>query len=950
MRTDRAVALLVLLVGATLALGAQGPASPRTSADDALRATFEAPPDDARVMMRWWWFGPAVTPAGLDRDLQAMKDAGLGGVEVQAVYPLALDGAGSPTETHPYLSRGFLEALTHARATASRLGLRFDVTLGSGWPFGGPSVAVADAAGALRIDRLSLPVGARGMGLPVVGAGEELLAVYLTAAAAEPPAAAAFAPVPLANIRDGWLPLATPLSSAQTAWVFIASRTGMMVKRPAVGAEGFVLDHYDRTALDRYLSAVGTPLLAALASSRPFAVFCDSLEVFGSDWTPGLLDAFRRTYGYDLRPRLPALVAGDDAASRGVRHDWGRLLTERLETEFLGPLMQWAHAHDTRLRVQTYGIPPARPSSAGLIDLPEGEGAQWRTVTSVRWASSAAHVFGRPVTSSETWTWLHSPSFAATPLDIKVEADRHFLQGVTQLIGHGWPNTPAGVDWPGARFYAAAVLSDVNPWWLVMPDMARYLQRTSAMLRQGTPVTDVALYLPVSDAWSRMQPGKVHLFEMMRDHVGTTLVASLLNAGFAFDVVDDAELLASARVDGRELVVGAARYRAVVLPNVEVMPTQTLDLLTAFARAGGVVMATRRVPSEAPGARSGPQQHAHVARAAATLFTGRDGAAPTGLLVPSDADAGARLATRLTPDVRWHADASSLGFVHRRVGDRDVYFVANTSNLPVVTKATFRANAAAQTWDPLSGAVSNTGRTWSGGTSTLDVDLQPYASTFYVFSRASQSPAFAEAQPQPSEAASGAGAGAGLEGRPDDRCVPGTGVLDLAQGWQLDVPEVGGRPLPTLTSWHEQPDLRFLSGVVTYRRELDVSQPMLSAACGVWLDFGEGTARPEEKLTNGMRAWLDAPVREGARVVVNGQDLGAVWAPPYRLNVTKALHAGRNAFEVRVGNTVLNRWASRPHPDYKLLHLRYGKRFDPQDVDKIVPQPSGIIGRPRLVY
>jgi hypothetical protein len=954
MRTHRGVAMLVLLVGGILTLGAQAPPPLPPRGDDSLRATFDAPPDDARVMMRWWWFGPAVTPAGLDRDLQTMKEAGIGGVEVQPVYPLALDGAGSPTQTSPFLSQGFLDALTHARATSNRLDLRFDVTLGSGWPFGGPSVAVSDAAGKLRIEKLPLAIGTRAIGLPAIGAGEELLAVHVTAGEAAPRDPAAFTRVSLTALVDGRLPLTAPLTTAQTAWVFIASRTGMMVKRPAVGAEGFVLDHYDRGALDRYLAAVGTPLLSALASAKPFAVFCDSLEVFGSDWTPGLLDAFRRTYGYDLRDRLPALVAGDDAASRGVRHDWGRLLTERLETEFLTPLVQWAHEHDARLRVQTYGIPPARPSSAGLIDLPEGEGAQWRTLTSVRWASSAAHVFGRTVASSETWTWLHSPSFAATPLDIKVEADRHFLQGVTQLIGHGWPNTPAGVEWPGARFYAAAVLSDANPWWLVMPDMARYLQRTSAMLRQGQPVTDVALYAPVSDAWSRMQPGKVHLFEMLRDHVGTTLVSSLLDAGFAFDVVDDRELLQSARIDGRDLVVGAARYRAVVVPNAEVMPPQTLDLLTAFARAGGVVMATQRVPSEAPGAQSGPQQHGHVARAAATLFTGREGAAPTGLLVPSDAEAGARLATRLTPDVRWHADAASLGFVHRRVGDRDVYFVTNTSNRPIVTKATFRANAAAQVWDPLSGDSRPTGRTWASGTSTLEVDLPPYASAFYVFSGAPQTSPFID--PRLSRrgdaggAAVGAGAGTGIERSPHTRCETGAGVLDLAQEWQLEVPDVGVRPLTALTSWHEQPDLRFFSGVVTYRRGLDVSQAMLSAPCGVWLDFGEGTARLEEQLTNGMRAWLDAPIREGARVVVNGQDVGAVWAPPYRLNVTKALRPGRNAFEVHVGNTALNRWASRPHPDYTLLHLRYGKRFDPQDVDKIVPQPSGMIGRPRLVY
>ena len=158
------------------------------------------------------------------------------------------------------------------------------------------------------------------------------------------------------------------------------------------------------------------------------------------------------------------------------------------------------------------------------------------------------------------------------------------------------------------------------------------------------------------------------------------------------------------------------------------------------------------------------------------------------------------------------------------------------------------------------------------------------------------------------------------------------------------------RPLAALASWHEQPDLRSFSGVVTYRRELDVPQAALSAPCGVWLDFGEGTPHAEERLTNGMRAWLDAPIRDGARVIVNGQDVGAVWAPPYRIKVGQALRAGANVIEVRVGNTALNAWSARPHPDYRLLHLRYGKRFDPQDIDKVVPLPSGIIGRPRLVY
>src|SRR5262249_37923321 len=103
-----------------------------------------------------------------------------------------------------------------------------------------------------------------------------------------------------ADARDGLITLppdvATLRQSAsqpgpqQQVLFFIASRTGMMVKRPAIGAEGFVLDHYDRAAIDRYLETVGTPLLRALEAHVPYAIFCDSLEVFQSDWTGDLLE------------------------------------------------------------------------------------------------------------------------------------------------------------------------------------------------------------------------------------------------------------------------------------------------------------------------------------------------------------------------------------------------------------------------------------------------------------------------------------------------------------------------------------------------------------------------------------------------------------------------------------------------------------------------------------
>ena len=68
-----------------------------------LRLSFLHPPDDARIMMRWWWFGPDVAKPELDRELHAMKDAGIGGVEIQPVYPLQLDDVHAPARTLPYL-------------------------------------------------------------------------------------------------------------------------------------------------------------------------------------------------------------------------------------------------------------------------------------------------------------------------------------------------------------------------------------------------------------------------------------------------------------------------------------------------------------------------------------------------------------------------------------------------------------------------------------------------------------------------------------------------------------------------------------------------------------------------------------------------------------------------------------------------------------------------------
>src|SRR5580704_2320906 len=144
-----------------------------------LRAGFATPPDDSKPMMRWWWFGPAVEKNELARELRAMKAGGIGGVEIQPVYALELDDPAKNFRNLPYLSKDFLSMVSFAAQTAHDLGMRVNLTLGSGWPYGGSYVPVSDAAGKLRIVLEPVQSGVSSLPVPSIRNGEKLLAVFL---------------------------------------------------------------------------------------------------------------------------------------------------------------------------------------------------------------------------------------------------------------------------------------------------------------------------------------------------------------------------------------------------------------------------------------------------------------------------------------------------------------------------------------------------------------------------------------------------------------------------------------------------------------------------------------------------------------------------------------------------------------------------------------------------
>ena len=220
-----------------------------------------------------------------------MKDAGIGGFEVQPVYPLTLDDPSKGLINLRYLSPEFLAAVSSTARTAHELGLRMDMTMGSGWPFGGPHITPELAAEGLRC--LRIPIQHRRPDDPGSAVADRPAIPCGVCGFRE--TGSTSTRVPRIKSTRGRMEAFSfphlPLFLASLLF-FVAGLTGQQVKRAAVGAEGNVLDHYSRAAMQKHMEAVGAPLAAA-GGGNIRAMFCDSLEVYDSNWTVGFLKEFQ---------------------------------------------------------------------------------------------------------------------------------------------------------------------------------------------------------------------------------------------------------------------------------------------------------------------------------------------------------------------------------------------------------------------------------------------------------------------------------------------------------------------------------------------------------------------------------------------------------------------------------------------------------------------------------
>ncbi|MDN5688125.1 MAG: hypothetical protein L0G94_15815 [Brachybacterium sp.] len=854
------------------------------------------PDPAARPMMRWWWFGPDVERDEIDRELRAMAAAGLGGAEISLVYPLR---PGSPE----YLSGEVLAHVRHAAQRARELGLRLDVTLGSGWSYGGAHIGPEHAARRLRWERRDLGPRSLNQQLMPSWPGDELVSVHL--GDGSPPAA--WTPVP---IPDGRLEIPAG-RGPRTVLIAWSEVTGQQVKRAAAGAEGPVVDHLSAAAVRHHLDAVGGALLEAVPAELLGAVFSDSLEVYEAGWTAALPAHFRDRRGYDLLPMLHLLEV-DGSGAADVREDYGRTLSELVEENFVAVCRDWAEEHGVRFRLQGYGEPPITLSAQQGAHLIEGEGTGWTALTQSRWASSAAHLARRDVVSSEVWTWTHSPSFRAAPLDLLGEAHEHLLLGITHFVGHGWPYSAPDAPGLGWTFYAAGALDDRNAWWPAMRELTAHLTRMCAVLRRGEPGADVALYLPYADV--RAARGGGHdLWRACRAHVGERIPAVIRRSGYDLDLVDDDALAG----------LDPAAFPVVVLPRVGRLPAAAAAWLDRVRAAGGTVLAV-----DSPAYPAGVQvtlpddavDHALLVDHAALSMTAAAGTADGGGEPAEETGLGAALSAVLPPPLRLTGDEGEVGAVRRRLTDGDLYLLANTGPARREIEVAVR--------EPRAGLALHDPS--DGSTRALVPDaaalvLHPYQALLLLATDDGAAPEAVRTPAAPSH--------------DDPARVPAvpSDPLVLTGPWTARRPGEEPVPieLPHLLTGTEAADLRPLV------LETTVTIDPATARAPLMLDLGAGRALTRTGGGSGYRALLEPPVREIAILEVDDEEIGVLWRPPYRLDLTDRLPAGTSTLRLQILGTTAAAAATTAHAAaaegiVDAAQEAYGRRFQQQEPERML--------------
>ena len=824
------------------------------------------PAQEAKPGIRWWWMGSAVDKENLKWSLDEYAKAGIGAVEITPLYGVK----GNEKNDIPYLSPKWMDMLQFVEKENHKLGIETDMATGTGWPFGGPWVPINEAAcKAVFVDT-------------IVDAEKKLMDIDFYV----PKKERAFAKLKLIKsypIKGN--------SQKKRVIALYESRTRQMVKRAAPGGEGYVIDHFDSTAVAHYLAHIDSAFTAS-GTPLPHTFFNDSYEVYGANWTPKLLTEFEKMHGYKMQDKFPEFLEGDPVVVSEYRETLGEMLLHNFTEQWTA----WAHKHGAITRNQAHGSPANLIDCYAAVDIPEIEGfgltdfgikglrkdpgntrPNYSDLSMLKYAPSAAHITGKKYTSSETFTWL-TEHFRTSLSQMKPDLDLMFCAGINHMFFHGTAYSPKDAPWPGWKFYASVDMSPTNSIWRDAPALMKYITNCQNFLQWGEPDNDFLVYLPVRDMWRKdtkkwLMQFDIHSMEKKAPEF-IQAIHKIDEAGFDCDYISDKYLRTCTFKDGMIETASGARYKGLILPGNNVMAEDVIKHITDMRKQGALIITYNS--TEVMGKATLPEM--------------------------MKKKFGLKLIRRKNP-----------------IGHH--YFIANLTPNDVNATTTLAVNEPYGVWyDPMTDEYHAA----KFGEEGLEINLKSGESRILICSKL------------PVKKWKG--------GRKLSKAK--AELLPASDGKTIDL---------TSNSWklsfmEEQPqvaDTFELNGLKTWEGLNDKAR--VTMGTGVYETTFDLSKEDSKKTWN-----IDlGDVRESARVYINGHYIGCAWAVPFLLNCKKALKKGTNLIRIEVTNLPANRIAEldrqgvkwRKMKEINVVNLRYQKTT----YAKWKPVESGLNGKVKLV-
>ena len=693
---------------------------------------------------------------------------------------------------------------------------------------------------------------------------------------------------------------------------FVCTNTGQGLAIPSPNSHGLAIDHFSADATRMHFQYLIDKLQAEVGPLKDTALstmYVCSYELRGAVWTPDFIRQFQQRRGYDMTPYLPCLFGStlqDRRIAERFDYDYRKTQGDLLVDAFYKTARDMSNKYGLLLCAEaggpgppTHNVPVDALKAQGVMDIPRGEFWTDLHLWVVKETACASHVYGKQIVDMEAFTsWRH---WQDGPFDLKPYADRAMCDGTNHFTFHTSPHVPPAAGMPGWVYHAGTHIGPSLAWWPKAGAFIDYLSRCSYLLQQGLFVGDVCYYY--GDQAYNFVPPK---------HDDPSL-----GPGYDYDVANAEVILTRMAVDdGRIVLPDGMSYELLVLPDRPDMDPDVLRKLEELVRAGATVVGPKPIRSNGLG--DFLARDASVKQLADRLWGPCNGTTVTshghgqGQVIWGRSLGEIFKARGIGPDFQFHADdETELDFIHRRVGHGHVYFVSNQTPQWARADCEFRVRGRVpELWLPETGEIRPLAvyRDTPQGT-IVPLQLPPNGSVFVVFRRQAQEPhvVHVSGKPDVCQVSRSRQNGATLlafEGgtytlktnngktiRAEVKAVPPARVI--SGPWEVSFPEGLGAPksatFDKLISWTDSniDGIKYFSGVVTYEREFDVSAELSTDDGRLFLDLGQ--------------------VGKVAEVNLNGRSLGIVWKPPFQVDVTDAVKAGKNRLVIEVANTWSNR-------------------------------------------